>query len=238
MVKGRWVILWSLAAIGGCKPAPTAITPAPAPKVIPLDAKELPIEPAALSTFKAVELSTLVLDAMPPANSSGLTWAHMLDAPILWVTDGYSSTESGEEIRDGKVRVRVNGRISTVLSKTTEEVPWTVELSSTTNPNFGPQDIAIMAGGNNGDQCFGSLYSNCTFTPEEAFKNKGLSARFLCQANEGAGAGYTRYYRLTADGRADMIAAYSYDDGSGGASTDLSLKLAHGADPVCAGKPN
>ena len=215
-------------ALDACKP--TTTTPA------------LPIEPASLGTLEPVDLPTLVLAAMPPAGSQLLGWDHMLRAPIRWATDGFTTTETGAIIRDGWARVRVNGRVSTVLKQVKEELPWTVELDSTANENLGPQEISIKAGGNDQNQCFGSLYDNCTFTAVEAFQSSALKAQFLCQT--GPLNDYKRYYLLTAPGRAAVVAAYEYGGGSGGVTTDLTLTLASNhspsglsdAPPKCASK--
>jgi hypothetical protein len=187
--------------------------------------------PDSLSKLKPVELSALVLDAMPTIDSTTLGWDQMLSAPIQWITDGVKTTEIGAEIREGKARVRVHGRVSTVLKQTEEELPWTIEMDSTINEKFGPQEITIQPGNLDGGQCFGSLYSNCTFTPNEAFTSTMFKAQFLCQVNEDVGAGYVRYYRLTAPGRVDLIAAYNHDEGSGGITTGIALTLASNRDP-------
>ena len=230
----RALIVAAALALEACNPTKTT----PAPKTTPA----LPIEPSSLSTLEPVDLPTLVLAAMPTAGTRVLGWEHMLQAPIRWSTDGFTTTETGAKIRDGWARVRVNGRVSTVLKQGKEELPWTVELDSTANENYGPQEISIKAGGNDENQCFGSLYDNCTFTAVEAFQSPVFKTQFLCQV--GPLNDYKRYYMLTASGRAAVVAAYEHDEGSGGVTTELTLTLASNhspsglsdAPPECASK--
>jgi len=63
--------------------------------------------PNSLSKLKPVELSTLVLDAMPMAGATRLTWNYMHSAPIQWTTSSFKAGEYGEVARDGVARVRV-----------------------------------------------------------------------------------------------------------------------------------
>lgn len=71
-------------------------------------------------------------------------WDDLLQAPVSWISDGFTTTAAGLLFRDGLARVRVNGRVSTVLKHVKEELPWTVEMDTTGNENFGPQEISIM----------------------------------------------------------------------------------------------
>ncbi len=226
----RWLVVALAISVCGCEQKSAAPKDQIAFKLPPT--KPLPIEPSSLGNLPPVELSALIYDAMPPANVTALKWDHMLNAPVRWITAGYDTTEGGQEVRDGKARVRVGGRLSTVLRESKEELPWTVELSSMTNPGLGVQEITLQAGGNEGDQCFGSLYDNCTFTPDEAFSSEKFKAQFLCQI--GPLSSFVRYYRLTSPGRADMMAAYRREDASGGSSTELALSLPHLGENLCA----
>jgi hypothetical protein len=209
------LIIVAVLALAGCHSKPTA----PA----------LPIEPKSLSALDPVNLQSLVLAALPPSGSQLFQWDSMLQAPVSWTTDGFTRTETGVLIRDGLARVRVNGRVSTVLKHVKEELPWTVEMDTTGNENHGPQEISIKPGGNDADQCFGSLYDNCTFTPDEALRSRDFSAKYLCQV--GPLNYYKRYYLLTAPDRSAVLAAYEHDEGSGGVSTELTLTLASNHSP-------
>ena len=147
----------------------------------------------------------------------------MLNSPVRWTTAGFETTEMGAEIREGWARVRVKGRTSTVLKQVLEELPWSIRLDSTGNENFGPQEIVIDP------VCFGVQYDNCMFSADEAFTTHRFNAKLLCKS--GLSFSYTSYYLLSAPGRANMIAAYGYSEGSGGASTDLTLTLADNRSP-------
>jgi hypothetical protein len=172
-----------------------------------------------------IDLPALVFDAMPPTGALVLGWDHMLNAPIQWVTNGTETTQTGWNLRTGFARVRVAGRITTVLRKIKEELPWSVTLEG----QFAraPDDVEIRAGGDGDNACFGSLNGNCTFTPEEAFKTLAFTSTLICK-QDSAGSDFTSYYRLVAPDRTTMIAAYTFSAGSGGESTWLTISVDDG----------
>src|SRR5262245_34803050 len=71
-------------------------------------ATELPVYPKDAASLPPVELSALIVAALPSQGARYLGWDHMLDAPVLWLTDGFAESPGGKSERVGLARVRVN----------------------------------------------------------------------------------------------------------------------------------
>lgn len=190
-----------------------AATAAPPPSAV------FPRTAAALSP---IALPDLILEALPVAGEQLYGWDHMVDAPILWVTNGYSSSKTNAE-RIGVARVRVANRASTVLRQRREELAWTVTMQTEGNVKFGPNTIEIAPGVDN-EPCFGSLFDNCEFDESEALANPKLSKRVVCRVTPG---GFPlAVYRVTAPGKGPAFVRVWTSGGSGGVSSSVTMSLA------------
>lgn len=182
--------------------------------------------------LQPIELTTLIADALPPAGSKSLTWDHMQEAPIHWLTDGVSGTANGGSQREGLARVRVGGRVVTKLRRTRVEVPWTVDLRTDGNAKFGPTEVEIQPGAPD-DPCFGTLFSNCSWRPEVILNRSALQAHLVCRS--GPIGNDVIVYRISTPGRRPGYLSLSYSEGSGGGSMWIDVSPADGAAPDCQG---
>ena len=122
-----------------------------------------PKVPLHLEGLKPIELSTLVMDAMPPEGAQTLNDSGLSRLPLIW-----ENISPFNSVMTAYARVRVNGRIATVNSGgTKEELPWVVTWASIgdLDSHLGPQVLDISNA-----LCTKSQYSNCSFLPEEAFR--------------------------------------------------------------------
>lgn len=177
--------------------------------------------PPQAATVSTVNLSDLIVEALPVAGADLLGWDHLVDAQVLWITNGYDSTASGAE-RIGLARVRVAGRTSTLLRQRREELAWTITLETAANPKFGPQKVEIRPGAPN-QECFGSLTDNCAFTEQEALANPRLSRQLICRVTPG---GFPlAVYRVAAPGKAPGYVRVWTSGGSGGVASSVTVSL-------------
>ncbi len=183
-------------------------------------APSLPVSPEAAAKAKVVNLPDLVYAAMPPVSDPDFAWDKMLDAPVVWTTNGFQE-DGNMTLRAGWARIRAGGRTSTVLGQKLEEVAWGVQMETSGNPKFGPDEIHIHPGGEDGDQCFGTLYKNCTFSAREALDGAGITSKPVCKTGDGGN--YSEVFKVSAPGKKSVIASIEHDEGSGGQSTELTL---------------
>jgi hypothetical protein len=178
---------------------------------------------AAPAPARPLELSQLIVLALPsPTGAGKVGWDHMLASPVAWKTDGYADAGGRYEPR-GALPIQVHGRVTTVLKRRVEDLPWTVTLVSFAAPQWGPVAAEIEPGDPDQGGCFGTLFSNCTYTAAKALSGAGLTSRQLCHAPPSGDGGYREIYRIAAPGRAPGYATFDHDFGSGGESVLLTV---------------
>lgn len=182
---------------------------------------EQSVYPKVAQTLQPIDLPDLIYAALPPKATGAFGWDHLLDAPILWVTNGYS-LEAGKASRVGIARVRVATRTSTILRQRREELAWTVSMETDANPKFGPQKIEIVAGAAN-EQCFGSLTDNCAFDESETLDSPKLGAQRICRVTP-SGFPLT-VYRVSAPDKQPAYVRVWTSGGSGGVASSISITL-------------
>jgi hypothetical protein len=118
------------------------------------------------------------------------------------------------------MRIRVDGKKTTVLKKTLKELAWSIIYSNNGNPGFGAIFITIVPW-SEGVECFGSTYSGCDFDPIKSFQASGISTTKICESHI---AGFrVRGFKLTHPKKSSVLARITDNYGSGGATTDLEL---------------
>lgn len=173
----------------------------------------------AATGLKPISISDLIEELLPLKNTNDF-WERGLDAPIVWITNGVETDAMGRASRVGLARVHVENIFSTVLENEKKELAWTVTMSSTGPVKLGPQRVEINVGPPEGE-CFGSLYSGCDFTPEQALANKDFSSQEICRDRLGAG-NEKIIYRVSTDDRSGFV-TYAISAGSGGASSWIEI---------------
>lgn len=196
--------------------------PAKAEGVLPKEAQKL----------KPVEIGEIVLTLMQPKpektdspgnNNPG--WDYLADSKIIfWIDDGIVSTKSdnGETgwSRAGYMRIRVDGKKTTVLKNTLKELAWSINYSNNGNPSFGALFIALAPWAKD-EPCFGSTYSGCDFDPIKSFQASGISTTKICESRiTGL---VVRGFKLTHPKKSSVLARITDNYGSGGATTHLEL---------------
>jgi hypothetical protein len=203
-----------------CTPSGTD-QPASDSQTASLSSAAAPPQPdPSVANLKPIELSTLVLDAMPPEGTTTLDRALLSNDPISWIGD--------DNIAVGGARIHVGGTIAaSYATQPPKEAEWTVTIANSNDTTFhGLRVIDINPG-----PCSNDTDKNCTYTADQAFAAPGLHAVALCQVPRDNGS--TDYYRLTAQGRAPMTAAFDHGQGSAGSETLLFLALETTAGAPC-----
>lgn len=175
--------------------------------------------PKAAATLPVINLADLIYEALPLRGEDLFGWHHLVDAPLLWITNGYDS--------DGRVakrvalgRVRVGGRTPTILRQHKEELAWTISMETESNPKFGPEKIEITAGVDD-EQCFGSLTDNCAFDESEALGNPKLRTQLICRVTPG---GFPlAVYRVSAADKGVAFVRVWTSGGSGGVASSVTI---------------
>ena len=207
------------------QPSEKASEPVTDMAVVPPEAAsatEEPVElavPANLWVMPPVELGVLV-DRLMIESGAEPSWAVLADGagPVIWLTDGVEDDPmSGGAQRYGVARVTVDGKVTTVLHQTLQEVPWDVVLRSDSPARFGPQHVLIAPQ----NDCFGSTGSGCDFEVVSSLRSAGLTVQQMCE-RFADGSGTVVYAVLGSDRRSAWVALES-TAGSGGASSWLKL---------------
>ncbi|MGP8439959.1 hypothetical protein ACT2FY_32330 [Paraburkholderia fungorum] len=195
--------------------------------------------PQSLQGTQSNELGAVVLALMPPPGQQRIGWDWQADSPIQW-QNGYTQNPGAtRSYRNGVLRINVMGNVSTVLRQHTDELGWTVTLYTDAPAKFGPDSIAVQPGLPDGGQCFGTLYGGCTFNPLPSLKQAGITAKPLCAFDwQGrptkSNGNFTRTYAVSAAGKAPALLQWMESEGSGGASTTLTLLLNSTPAKACA----
>jgi hypothetical protein len=175
---------------------------------------------ASIANLNPIELSAVVLDAMPPEGTTALDRGGLVNDPIAWIGD--------ESLWVGGVRIRVGG--TTAISNRSgqlKEYGWTISVGKSNEvPTLDTRVIQIDVG-----PCSNDTDKDCTFSADQAFASPGVKAVALCKIPRDNGS--KDYYRVTSPGRAPMIAAYDHGKGDVGATSVLELALAATATVPC-----
>jgi hypothetical protein len=201
-----------------------------------VSARAIEVVPGEAGKLPVLELGKAVALLLPDRAEGQIGWAHRADGPVAWVTEGYRMQRWADgtnvAIRDGLMRIRLDGKMATVLKKANSELAWTVSYTSTVDPKFGVEAISLHPGTDN-EICFGSTYSGCAFDPVKSLRQAGISVKVLC--NSPVPGGSAMGLELSAPGRRTTMARVSQQAGSGGATTDFTLLLASPPKALCTG---
>jgi hypothetical protein len=180
-------------------------------------------QPVDLSVHRTVDLADIVVNLLPADGFRSMTWDYLANDPLVaWKTDQTSKTGSWTR-REGLVRVTVGGKASQVLRQSWVELPWTVTLSTSDSPKFGPTRIDIKPGGSDTEStCFGDRFRGCAFTAAQVLASKGLKTTLLCHSE--AANTTRRGYSVAAPGKRPSLLLYELNVGSGGESATLQIR--------------
>jgi hypothetical protein len=112
-----------------CTPSGTD-QPASDSQTASLSSAAAPPQPdPSVANLKAIELSTLVLDAMPPEGTMTLGRALLSNDPISWIGD--------DNIAVGGARIHVGGTIAaSYATQPPKEAEWTVTIANSNDTKF------------------------------------------------------------------------------------------------------
>jgi hypothetical protein len=195
-----------------------------------LNVEDTPVIPSSLQRTKSIELGQLILILMPgkDEHEGAVDWSYRADSPIVWITKGVEDNSSGDRysfIREGWIRVNVQGATATVLQQKPVELGWSVQYFSDQPSKFGIHEISIRPGMEDGKKnCFGETYTGCDFKePFSSLVAAGIHVETTCMAN--LAAERQVFFLLTHPSKRPTVMSWTYSSGSGGASTWLTLYL-------------
>jgi hypothetical protein len=162
---------------------------------------------------------------------SRLGWDYLIHEPaIAWQTQGFEFDKVRNVIfRKGIARVSVGGKTATVVHQAVEELAWTIELASSGNPNFGPQEISIAPGVLPDDVCFDTTFTGCTFKVQQAIAS--VKSKLICGLPVPRALDQV-YSISTADKDASLL-VFHYEGGSGGEQTVLEIRPMSDQNTAC-----
>jgi hypothetical protein len=189
------------------------------PKTVSAAHAEPQVEPT-VANLNPIELSAVILDAMPPEGTTALDRGALVNDPIAWIGD--------ESLWVGGARIRVGGtRAISYSTEPPKEIEWTISVGKSNEiPKLDSSVILINVG-----PCSNDTDKDCTFSADQAFASPGVKAVALCKIPRDNGS--KDYYRVTSPGRAPMIAAYDHGKGDVGSTSILELALAATATVPC-----
>jgi hypothetical protein len=198
-----------------------------------------------LNGYRSFELGEAILLFMPDKNMESVGWDYRIDAPVIWLTDGYTAEDSRykeEAFRKGLIRINVEGVKSTILRKTKEELAWRIRYSTSNTPKLGVESIELSIDGGIGDKdadvCFGHLYNNCAFSPEKSMSAVGIHSTKICENNHSLTAGKIIGFELTHPDKRKTFARLFYSSGSGGDSASFELDFSKKEKDLCKDNSN
>ena len=210
----------------------------------------MPVFPPTAKNLPRVELADLVALVLPPKgfvnedadvpldgtvlhhmHVSRLGWDYLIHEPaIAWQTQGFEFDKVRNVIfRKGIARVSVGGKTATVVHQAVEELAWTIELATSGNPNFGPQEISIAPGVLPDDVCFGVTFTGCTFKVQQAIAS--VKSKLICGLPVPRALDQV-YSISTADKDASLL-VFHYEGGSGGEQTVLEIRPMSDQNTAC-----
>lgn len=165
------------------------------------------VSPPEAASAQRIDLPSLV-ERLLPAEGADQLETSATDAPIVWLT-----SESARE-RIGLARVTVAGRTSTVEDRGPQELAWSVVVRS---------DLIKIEPGTPQIYCFGSTFTGCSFTAEEALSSSSLSLRPIC-ADDFGGFSRVEVFEVTAEGRRAFV-RHTLSGDAEGANAWLEISL-------------
>jgi len=195
------------------------------------------VYPASANKLKNIELGEAIYMLMPDENIKFIEWSYQSNnKTIHWIDDTYKTSKGNNTYasRDGLMRINVKSVISTILRKQTKELAWSINyINSISNPKFGPQEIELKPGVDDGDaNCFGSTTDNCTFNPIESLIASNIQFEIICKTGTTANWGTTGLL-LTAKGKKAVKAKWITDGGSGGSSSWMNIYVGEEPKNIC-----
>jgi hypothetical protein len=181
---------------------------ASAPRIGVAQALEMEVFPRDAAGAPIMELADFVVLAVPTKGMDGLAWDYLVEGPVVWMSDGVD-LEGNEVIRRGLIRLTINGKKPRVLRQKYEEQAWSFELRTSQHMKWGPKFMRLEV------ECFGTLRSNCEFSPTDLRRQADIDAQLLCSTNAAL---MHEVYRLSVKGKQPLLMLYARDEGSGGAS--------------------
>jgi hypothetical protein len=166
-----------------------------------------PVSPPEATSAQPIELSALIERLLPVTGSSQLAGPGD-GAPIVWITP-----QGGAE-RVGLARVTVAGRTSTVEDRGPRELAWSVVVRP---------DLIKIEPGTPQIYCFGSTFTGCSFTAEEALSSPSLTLRPIC-ADDFGGFSRVEVFEATAEGRRAYV-RHTLSGDAEGANAWLEISL-------------
>jgi hypothetical protein len=179
--------------------------------------------PTSAAKLTPITLPALIASALPLGGA--LRWDNLQNGEVAWITEGVAF-DRGSTSRHGLARVRVAGRMSTVLRQVKNELAWSITPESDEAPKFGPTRLTILPGIAGKEQCFGVTFDACNFSPEEALA--GLEHRLVCDV--GPASYYAAVYEVKGrEGRSGTV-VYRRDLGSGGETNSVVISTLRALD--------
>jgi len=192
--------------------------------------QSLPIYPASLINTSDIELGEAIIFLMPNSSEEPFWDWRSNSNKIFWIDNGYKENE-GISSRRGLMRINVLGTYSTVLHQKKEELGWTIEMITKEPPKFGPTKINFEPGLGRSDQCFGSLYTGCSFNSLPSMKKAGLDVKEVCEIKQIGGG--IKGYQISASGKNTSLLQERYSEGSGGTQTRITLIFSADTKKAC-----
>ena len=124
-----------------------------------------PVVPPEAASLQPIELHVLVERLLPGDGDEQLSFAGGQDLPVVWMTP-----EGGSD-RVGLARVRVAGAASTVTTDSQRELAWSIVQSA---------DLIKIEPGTAQSYCFGTAFTGCSFSLEDAFEGSSLVVEPVC----------------------------------------------------------
>jgi len=195
------------------------------------------VYPSAANKLKNIELGEAIYMLMPDENIKSIEWSYLSNnKAIQWIDYSYKISKGNNNYssREGLIRVNVKNVKSTILRKQTKELAWSITyINSISNPKFGPQQIELKPGIDDGDaNCFGSTTHNCTFSPIDSLIASNINFKIICKTGSTSNWGTTGLL-LTAKGKKSVKAKWVTDGGSGGSSSWLHIYVGEEPPNIC-----
>jgi hypothetical protein len=198
------------------------------------------VYPPPANKLASVELGDAIKLFMPEAGQKQIPWDFNVNAPVIWLTEGYEPYVSNRSgfYREGLVRINVLGKTSHVLLKKNHELAWTVTYSTNSNPAFGVESIEISPGitetslGMLVAPCFGALANGCDFDPAPSFKHAGISTKVICEAAPIIGM-HVVGYEAAYPGKQVALIRVVHSTGSAGTNSTVTLVFNMARDDLC-----
>lgn len=166
------------------------------------------VSPPEAASAQPIELPALVERLLPAGGATELGGTSAMEAPIVWITPNGAS----EHI--GLARVTVGGRVSTVEDQGERELAWSV---------VARPDLIKIEPGTPQIYCFGSTFTGCSFTAEEALSSPSLSLRPIC-ADDFGGFSRVEVFEAAAEGRRAFV-RHTLSGDAEGANAWLEISL-------------